>query len=433
MRILAPISQYAPGTAHAESLLSVYHRIAFTHNVSFERLRKFLGAAAGFNAAGRVHGDDIVSGVMGVRGRARGMAAWAERLSAVPDLSGHTLQCLHGVLSPRSAGALVTRLRWCNECIDEHSGVGYGMFAHLLAGIDVCPSHGCLLESWCPHCQRAQRPTFPIWLTRSCGYCAQNLSRPSTRFVRLGSGNPWVREQLLNLVTYLSDSSSLKPKIDWFIRYKPFLIGLGHSAIGRLNRVDSLEARALARPPLHGLSLPTILWLAVRHSTSITEVLLRPTEVLSELIPGLARIPRVKSYANRYSEEAWIRFKYLMKRLLSNQEVAYLPPLDLLAELMGFETFVHRDPPLFRKYNGVRASLSATPRAIDFACIQFFLLQLGDIAPRTVMNARYLARRVIPLSVDDRVRVSRTVSIFALIRGREVTLNGASFSARVIH
>ena len=92
--------------------------------------------------------------------------------SALTRLSYFACRKLFGV---GERDLLARRRRWCSECWRADGGEPYERKVWWLGLVEVCPVHGCLLESRCQTCGRFQPPLPPAVRLHVCSYCGHDL------------------------------------------------------------------------------------------------------------------------------------------------------------------------------------------------------------------------------------------------------------------
>lgn len=425
MTILAPIKPVAAGTPHAESFHSLLQRTAAAHNVSFSRLLKFLHAMRGDGSTAGLKGLEVLAGLAGTGSVTRELVSTHEKLSGTADLAGHTLLPLSGVISPRANGAFAKTQRWCPICIHPDKGTGYGMFAHLFAAVTNCQTHDVRLEEFCAVCYRPQTSLAVLIARPECTTCRAPLWKKVTGPRVRTHYDAWAEHQLYSLVAALSDAALPAPSTDWISETGDTLRRLSEEARGRMKGVDAAQARLLRRPPTYGFKLPTLLWLAATHSTTLLEVVLRPNEVLSGVFPQLEPVRRCLSPKQMHSIIKRPLYRELLLALLKREHEVQLPSAATLAALLGTGVPSSGERDLLRRYSAARASQFRG--SIAWACDREFaklvLPHLPDKRVKHLALERILARKPRVLSPGLKQNVANAVDITRGVLGRVVTVS----------
>lgn len=427
MRLIAKLEANGAGTPFAESFHSLLQRTAATHNVKFSRFLTFLQAMRPRARDNGLKREDVVAVLTGTSPGAREVVSTYRELSGACDITGHTLLPLAGVISPRANAAFSRAQRWCPLCLHPDNGTGYGMLAHLLKQVDYCLLHGVRLQHYCPGCFKRQTYMAMLAIKPECVSCgtplwAKDAPTPKVERSRYQS---WAEEQLYQLVSYLSDPERPRPSADWMAEAGATLKSLGHEAIGRVKGADAAQAKLLRRPPKYGYQVPTLLWLAANHSTSLVEVVLRPNEVLTGVFPQLEPVRRSSVKKHMWIVEKWPQCRALVSALLNAECAAKLPSLATLSALMGVsDTLWYRDRALSLRYNAARArqvrGLLAAVCDKEFAIL--VLPHLPDRKVKHYALQRILARKDIRLAPDLALSVMKAAGIARKVLGQRISI-----------
>ena len=107
--------------------------------------------------------------------RSPDVAAAVGRLTGNGDLARLSYFAFTELLGVGERGLLARRRRWCSECWRADGAEPYERKVWWLALVDVCPVHGCFLESRCQTCGRFQPPLPRAVRLQVCSYCGHDL------------------------------------------------------------------------------------------------------------------------------------------------------------------------------------------------------------------------------------------------------------------
>ena len=130
------------------------------------------------DAAGRpVLNTSVTAGArrLNVGDRGPDVAAAVSRLTGHPDLGRLSYFAFTKLLGMGERGLLARRRRWCSDCWRADGAEPYERKVWWLGLVDVCPMHGCLLESRCQTCGRFQPPLPRAVRLQVCSYCGHVL------------------------------------------------------------------------------------------------------------------------------------------------------------------------------------------------------------------------------------------------------------------
>lgn len=162
------------GTAELESFSGYAARISAKIAVPpLVFVRRALEDAAG----GPVLNTSVTAGArrLNVGDRGPGIAAAVGRLTGHPDLGRLSYFAFTKLLGVGERGLLSRRRRWCSDCWRADLPEPYERKIWWLGLVDVCPVHGCLLESRCQTCGRLQPPLPRAVRLQVCSYCGHDL------------------------------------------------------------------------------------------------------------------------------------------------------------------------------------------------------------------------------------------------------------------
>lgn len=422
MRLLAGVNPLASATCEAESFHSVLQRTALAHNVSFTRLIVFLNAVCHQRVDARPRTTDLVASVLGPGVRSQSLVDAYEELTGKTGLANHTLLPLAGVIATRAKGAYIGYQRWCPVCIDPDKGIGYGMLAHTLRGVNSCKAHGARLQWFCPNCLRHQTYMAMLFARPFCSSCKAPLWKSADPTISRPAYESWAEDQLYDMVAYLTDADRPRPSTHWMQDAADTLRRLGAQIGQGLRGVDRPQAAILRRAPKHGFQLPTLLWLAAYHSTSLVEVILRPNEALSAIIPHLEHVRRAPSQRRVFSETRWNLLQSAVSALLEAGAAVRLPALDTVSALIGGGGIWVRQPALAKHYNQARAGYACAK--LSLACDQMFVEELLQRRSNVVASfavERILVRKKRPIPPRVAAQVKKAAEIVSGVVGRIVT------------
>lgn len=420
MRLLAGAIAKEAGTLAAESFHSVLQRTAQSHNVSFTRYMTFMNAICRMEGDARPKSQDLIATVVGVGQRPRSLVDAYEELTGLRGYANHTLLPLAGVISPRANGALSKYQRWCPECIHPSKGVGYGMFAHVFNDVTHCRLHDAKLQRHCPECYRHQSYMASLFANPVCGFCKSVLWGRIGKQSQRSKYEMWAEDQLYGLAAYLTDLDRPRPNATWMRDAADTIHQLGMDAWGRLKGADSFQARLMRKSPKHGFQMPTLLWLAAHHSTTLVEVILRPNEVLTGVFPNLRPIRRKASVRHAATTAKWPLFRDVVRALLASGEGVRLPSSETLSALIGVGNILWaKDRELALRYNEERASYANGPlaAACDRAFSERVLRNLPDKRVAHYRLERILSRRCVPIPQVAMEEIDRAVQIVTDVLG----------------
>lgn len=427
MRILASPTPLGAGTACAESFLSVLQRTAAVHHVGLPVLLRFLRAMNSEAGASCPKEINLASATTGTGMQTRQLVCIHAKLSDSPQLNGHTLLPLAGVISPRANGIFIQHQRWCPVCLDPDNE-RYGMLAWLLRPIAHCPLHGVSLEEFCENCYRSQSNGAMLITHPYCVRCGSPLWKRRRWSHAQKRYDAWVESQMFDLIGYLSDPERPRPQSNWFETYELLLRRLGNEAVGRFRGVGAEQSKLLRRLPQFGLHVNTLLWLAANHSTNLIDVVLRPNEVLAEVFPNLEAIPRVVPIRTRYAESQWHLYQRAVTTLIQADGDVYLPSQATLGALLRVRTRRDRNAELARRYRRARTrSGDPTYGWTSAAYDRLFLLEImrmGEIeSANDFLIVHILARSPIDPPSEVRDRITKAAKLVHHVLGRTVKLS----------
>ena len=127
--------------------------------------------------AGPVLKSSVAAGArrLNVGDRGPEVAAAVSRLTGHPDLGRLSYFAFTKLLGVGERGLLARRRRWCSDCWGADGAEPYERKVWWLGLVDVCPVHGCLLESRCQTCGRLQPPLPRAVRLQVCSYCGHDL------------------------------------------------------------------------------------------------------------------------------------------------------------------------------------------------------------------------------------------------------------------
>lgn len=292
--MLPPMKLLAVGTSATESLSSYSLRLSKLCGIPWIRFISMVDSevrskAGGYTDCARLSGPGPVS-----LARARAL----ERLTG-QRLVGSTLYGIGEIISGRSE-ALHRVAAWCPICLSQAATEGLPNFARLIwrfASYSYCSLHGARIECSCPHCDFASiRKIGSLFCPRCKGSLevGARYGRPSRveswtdhcieELVDWTSNHPTqpLRKasltRFLSAVDAVSDAKTrayIPPKRDRddFVKYVRW-------------RDASVPTLGL-RPDTSRVDLGDLLRASAKQCVSVLDMLLRPEESASALLPGV--------------------------------------------------------------------------------------------------------------------------------------------------
>lgn len=292
--VLPPMKPLAVGTSGTESLTSYCLRLSKLCGIPWTRFISMIDSesssqAVRYTDCARLSGPGPVS----LR-RARTL----ERLTG-QRLVGTTLYGIGEIISGRSE-ALQRVAAWCPICLCQAAEEGLPNFSRLIwrfTSYSHCSAHGARIERCCPHCDFASIRNSGSFL---CPKCNGSLE-VQARYDRPSRAEAWTNHCIEELIEWTSNHPRQPLRKASLIRF--------------LTAVDSVnEAKALSyiapkkarddfvryvrwrdasvptlglRPDTSRVDLGDLLRASAKQCVSVLDMLLRPEESASALLPGV--------------------------------------------------------------------------------------------------------------------------------------------------
>lgn len=341
---LPPLKLIGAGTSGTESLSSYCLRLTTLCAVPWSSFIALLDATSGsepgtYNDCSRLSGSGPV-----VHRRARAL----ERLTGQPLLGG-TLLGIGEIVSGRS-GTLFKGASWCPRCLadsEQEDGYPYSRLIWRFAAYSHCAEHGARIESTCPHCDSSG---FRRVNALACPACKRSLT-VGARFDPPSRAEKWTNHCVEELIQWTADDPTRvleRSKLLAFVqavddvgkaktqRYPPLK---KHRAdfVGYMAWRDANVPTLRLRPNIGRVDLGDLLSAAAGQCVSVLDMLLRPVECASALLPGVHRSVDIP-LGRTNLPDAWIAFSKTIEALISDT-ACLLPSMQELARTCGIRAY----------------------------------------------------------------------------------------------
>lgn len=341
---LPPLKLIAAGTSDTESLSSYCLRLSSLCGVSWSAFIDLVDAASEskqgtYRDCGRLSGIGPV-----VLRRAKTL----EHLTGQP-LVGATLSGFSEIVSGRS-GTLCRTASWCPSCLADsikYFGTSYSKLIWNLSAYSHCSVHGARIERKCQKCgsMRTKRGNEIV-----CSRCKNDLTigaryDPPTRPER------WINHCIEELIQWTAGDHNRileRANLVAFIQAADdvaYAKSLRYPLV-KGHRNDFVRYRAWyeANVPTTGLhpdsgrvNLDDLLRTAARQCISVLDMLLRPEESASALLPVIRYNVDILSGSGDLPDQ-WITFSIKIDELLSETS-CLLPSMQELARTCGIRGY----------------------------------------------------------------------------------------------
>ncbi|MBC8063328.1 MAG: TniQ family protein [Chlorobia bacterium] len=371
MRVLVLPSTNGLGTQICESLLSIVVRTAEAYRVTPFRLGR-LAVGVGRNAP-IAHGSaNGASGYISCSDTTQWLVAGLQMLSGRNDLASTTLLKLRPVFGPKAHGIVSPAFRICPVCVDEKSGVQYGLFAHQLLHVTSCPIHAVTLLE---HCRRCGAPFSNRYgpMQRHCLKCSAAIWPQRAEAKAKSHFGEWAQRQALDLVTFATEPSTEVPEA-WNEQYCHAITRLSEGLDGRYTRTERLLVRGLVEHKnvltTASPGMKTLLRLAAMQATTVVDYVRAPVENSSPRLLNIGGAKDVRLRRRSVAKQDWDQIRRLLETLLGTDEYVLLPSKRaLLAQTdLAVSGLWQHDPLLAVRYEQERKRRSSLFSGKAYRC-----------------------------------------------------------------
>lgn len=341
---LPPLKLIGAGTSGTESLSSYCLRLTTLCAVPWSSFIALLDAASGsepgtYNDCSRLSGSGPV-----VHRRARTL----ERLTGQPLLGG-TLLGIGEIVSGKS-GTLFKGASWCPRCladsVQDHD-YPYSRLIWRFAAYSHCAKHGARIESACPHCGSSVLRRVNVL---ACPACKGSLT-VGARFDPPSRAEKWTNHCVEELIQWTADDPSRVLERSRLLAFIQAVDDVGKTKSQRYfplkaHRDDLVRYMAWRdanvptlrlRPNIGRVDLGDLLRAAARQCVSVLDMLLRPEESASALLPGVHYSVDIP-IGREELPERWIAFSETTDALISDA-ACLLPSIQELARTCGIRGY----------------------------------------------------------------------------------------------
>jgi len=292
--ILPPMKPLASGTSATESLSSYCLRLSKLCGVPWTRFISLIDSesrskAGGYTDCARLSGPGPVS-----LARARAL----ERLTG-QRLVGSTLYGIGEIVSGRSE-ALHRVAAWCPICLSQAATEGLPHFARLIwrfASYSHCSLHGARIERSCPRCDFASIRNIGSLF---CPRCKGSLE-VGARYDRPSRVESWTDHCIEELINWTSSHPTQPLRRTSLTKFLSAVDAVGDAKtrsyippkwdrgdfVKYVRWIDSSVPTLGLRPDTSRVDLGDLLRASAKQCVSVLDMLLRPEESASALLPGV--------------------------------------------------------------------------------------------------------------------------------------------------
>ncbi len=341
---LPPLKLIGAGTSGTESLSSYCLRLTTLCAVPWSSFIALLDAASGsepgtYNDCSRLSGSGPV-----VRRRAKTL----ERLTG-QSLLGGTLLGIGELVSGKSA-TLCKGASWCPRCLVDsvqEDDFPYSRLIWRFAAYSHCATHGARIENTCPHCGSSGFRAVNILV---CPGCKGSLT-VGARFDPPSRAEKWTNHCVEELIQWTADDPTRVLERSRLLAFVQAVDDVGEAKTQRYRPLkthreefvrymawrDANVPTLRLRPNIGRVDLGDLLRAAARQCVSVLDMLLRPAECASALLPGVhysVDIPLGRANL----PDAWIAFSKTIEALISDT-ACLLPSMQELARTCGIRGY----------------------------------------------------------------------------------------------
>ncbi len=344
---LPPLKLIDAGTSGTESLSSYCLRLTRLCEIPWSAFIALLDAASGsdsgtYKDCSRLSGTGPV-----VLRRARAL----ERLTGQPLLGG-TLLGIGEIVSGRS-GTLCKGASWCPRCLADsvqEDDFPYSRLIWRFAAYSHCATHGARIENTCPHCGSSG---FRGVNVLACPVCRGSLTVGAC-FDPPSRAEKWTNHCVEELIQWIADDPTRvleRSRLFAFIqavedvgtaktqRYLP-LKAHGDDFVRYMAWRDANVPTLRLRPNIGRVDLGDLLRAAASQCVSVLDMLLRPVESASALLPGVHYSVDIP-LGRENLPNAWMAFSKTIEALISDTS-CLLPSMQELARTCGIRGYDRR-------------------------------------------------------------------------------------------
>lgn len=292
--VLPPMKPLAAGTSGTESLASYCLRLSKLCGIPWTRFISMIDSESSFQTVrytdcARLSGPGPVS----IR-RARAL----ERLTG-QRLVGTTLYGVGEIISGRSE-ALHRDAAWCPPCLRQAAEEGLPNFSRLIwrfASYSHCSVHGARIERSCPHCGFASIRNSGSFL---CPKCKGSLE-VGARYGRPSRVESWTNHCIEELIDWTSNHPTQPLRKASLTRFLSAVDAVDDAKtrsyipakrdrddfVKYLRWRDASVPTLGLRPDTSRVDLGDLLRASAKQCVSVLDMLLRPEESASALLPGV--------------------------------------------------------------------------------------------------------------------------------------------------
>jgi len=341
---LPPLKLIAAGTYNTESLSSYCLRLASVCGAPWSAFIDLVDAASGAKL-GTYRACERLSGLGPVVLR---RANTLERLTG-QALVGATLIGFSEVVSGRS-GTLRKTASWCPICLadsmQEH-GASYSRLIWNFSAYSHCSVHGTRIEHKCPQCGSMSTTHGNEMM---CSRCKNALS-VGARYDPPSRSERWTNHCIEELIQWITEDHNRVLERSKLLAFIQAANDVGNAKAQRYlpvkaHRNDFVRYMAWCdanvptirlRPNIGRVDLGDLLRAAASQCVSVLDMLLRPEESASALLPGIHYSIDIPSGRDDLPE-GWIAFSKTIDELIS-ETACLLPSMQELARTCGINSY----------------------------------------------------------------------------------------------
>lgn len=374
MKILFAPEPYEGGTPYAESFLSVLHRTCAIYRVPFHAMVRLLLALSPITQS--IKSIQSQTPFLTYSEMTESLTTQFGRLAGSMVYRNHTLLKLRGVLARNGTGAIESDHRWCPDCLHPKSGTGYGMLAHCMSMLEVCPLHHRWLRRHCTRCGRKPTLSKASPFNTDCQYCQAPLWHAGRQEQMATSRLDERASRILEVVAYATDPELSPPAQTWSDEvYEGLGFLASNAASGSYEGKELRDIQRRLRVQEDRFTLGTLLRLSAMQMISPKELFIAPMQAFSARLPNMyAEKPEFKSRKSKLVD-LWFALRRTANELLELPSSDVIPALNRLCELVGTtsSSFWQHYPKISTTYTAERIKRlngrSHTPYARLFAVL----------------------------------------------------------------
>lgn len=343
---LPPLPLYGLASELVESIDYYTLRMSWTTGWSLSQLMGLLTASHGGRGSGerlRFYRTDD---------EAESLVLALQRLANAPQLRCGTLLTLKNIIGRKAAaGFSGPARRWCPLCYKHWDlATDWEPLVWSIPYVSRCPIHRCMLSCKCPQCGAKQSRDRAIRVRRICSRCKASLSGDGS-FAEQSKLLAWVETQIFSLVKFCADPNRQVLPTE---ALSELMSGLKTKANGR-SRIDLLGtavnwSNSGAGP--NPLSIRALLNLSAFQGVPVVDLITRPREAMQAPLLDLWQGSHWISSPFAGNDDPVKPARWLVRRLLGDKSLRYVPPISVLAKDSGVSLIQLRefDPEAYARY-----------------------------------------------------------------------------------